>query len=62
MIVGFIEPVGTSFQSAIAERKEDVIRKITSNGRIQSRQNLAILDFNSTLICITPVYSLRKEL
>src|SRR5581483_6991155 len=38
MIVGFIEPVGTSFQSATAERTAIMINKTTSNDRFSRHQ------------------------
>src|SRR5439155_5837424 len=40
MIVGFIEPVGTTFQSAIADRTEKSAISRTNSGRICSLQNL----------------------
>src|SRR5262245_20906521 len=40
-IVGFMEPVGTSFQSAMAERKAHTTSKQVSIGLAHSRQRYA---------------------
>src|SRR5437773_4621155 len=41
MIVGFIDPVGTTFQSANDERTEKSATNMIANGRICSRHILA---------------------
>ncbi|NJL29585.1 MAG: hypothetical protein HC897_17705 [Thermoanaerobaculia bacterium] len=38
-MVGFIEPVGTSFQSATAERNENITAPMSNKGRNHSRQS-----------------------
>jgi hypothetical protein len=45
-MVGFIEPVGTWFQSAIADRKSTITTKNISSPR-HSRQNLSTIDDQS---------------
>ncbi len=49
MMVGFIEPVGTSFQSAIAERKANSTRIVTSSGLASSLRNFRHRSFQEIL-------------
>src|SRR5215213_3727632 len=44
-MVGFIEPVGTSFQSANEERTEKSTTAIINKGRTSSRQSFRARDF-----------------
>jgi hypothetical protein len=47
MIVGFIDPVGTSFQSAMTDRKEVAIKIATTILNPQPRQNKYSFRFHS---------------
>jgi hypothetical protein len=58
MIDGFIEPVGTSFQSATAERNEPHITRITAMGLTQSRQTRIN---HSLLTMVMPIPTALKK-
>src|SRR5258706_15548799 len=52
MMVGFMEPVGTSFQSAMAERNANMTNTMINRGLASSRRNLVPFCFQGVLFFI----------